>query len=201
MTYLSELRTGDRISVRVRLVGRSARAAHVVVYLLDDTHQRVSYVMEEIFLHIDMASRRTRRVARGRRRRARPSHRRRRRARLAADAVGLDVPALIVATVEPTDLLGTWTLTRVVDDHRDGERREVVGTAELAEVSRRTGSGGAEEGTMSWPGHAVPVEPHAVRRTRGRTAGSCASRTGDRSTPGRSVARSTTRARPTTTAA
>ncbi len=59
MTYLSELRTGDRISVRSRLVGRSARAAHVVVYLLDDTHQQVSYVMEEIFLHIDMASRRS----------------------------------------------------------------------------------------------------------------------------------------------
>jgi acyl-CoA thioester hydrolase len=59
MTYLSELRTGDRISVRVRLIGRSARAAHVVAYLLDDTHQQVSYVMEEIFLHIDMASRRS----------------------------------------------------------------------------------------------------------------------------------------------
>ncbi|MFC7496756.1 MULTISPECIES: thioesterase family protein [unclassified Nocardioides] len=59
MTYLSELRTGDRISVRVRMAGRSARAAHAVVYLLDDTHQRVSYVMEEIFLHIDMESRRT----------------------------------------------------------------------------------------------------------------------------------------------
>ena len=59
MTYLSELRTGDKISVRVRLVGRSARAAHVVVYLLDDSHQKLSYVMEEIFLHIDMESRRT----------------------------------------------------------------------------------------------------------------------------------------------
>ena len=31
----------------------------MVVYLLDDTHQRVSYVMEEIFLHIDMDSRRS----------------------------------------------------------------------------------------------------------------------------------------------
>lgn len=59
MTYLSELRTGDRISTRVRLLGRSARAAHALVYLLDDTHQRLSYVMEEIFLHIDMSSRRT----------------------------------------------------------------------------------------------------------------------------------------------
>ncbi|KQP65529.1 MULTISPECIES: thioesterase family protein [unclassified Nocardioides] len=59
LTYLTELRTGDRLSARVRLVGRSERAAHVVVYLLDDTEQRVSYVMEEIFLHIDMSTRKT----------------------------------------------------------------------------------------------------------------------------------------------
>ena len=59
LTYLHELRTGDQISVRVLLVGRSARGAHAVVYLLDDTHQRLSYVMEEVFLHIDMGTRRT----------------------------------------------------------------------------------------------------------------------------------------------
>ncbi len=45
--------------MRVRLIGRSARAAHVLVYLLDDGKQKLSYVMEEIFLHIDMESRRT----------------------------------------------------------------------------------------------------------------------------------------------
>jgi acyl-CoA thioester hydrolase len=59
LTYLAELRTGDRISVRVRLIGRSERAAHAVVYLVDETHQRLSYVMEEIFLHVDMTTRRT----------------------------------------------------------------------------------------------------------------------------------------------
>ncbi|MCD4527423.1 thioesterase family protein [Nocardioides sp. cx-173] len=59
LTYFSELRTGDKISVRVRLVGRSRRAAHVVVYLLDDSHSRVSYVMEEILLHMDMETRKT----------------------------------------------------------------------------------------------------------------------------------------------
>ena len=59
MSYLKELRTGDQISVRVRLVGRSERAAHALVYLLDETHQQLSYVMEEIFLHVDMDSRRT----------------------------------------------------------------------------------------------------------------------------------------------
>ena len=59
LTYLSELRTGDRISVRVRLIGRSERAAHAVVYLLDDTHEKLSCVIEEIFLHLDMGTRRT----------------------------------------------------------------------------------------------------------------------------------------------
>ena len=39
--------------------GRSERAAHALVYLLDDSHQRLSFVMEEIFLHIDMESRKT----------------------------------------------------------------------------------------------------------------------------------------------
>ena len=59
LTYLAELRTGDRMSTRVRLLGRSERAAHVLVYLLDESHQRLSYVMEEVFLHIDMETRRT----------------------------------------------------------------------------------------------------------------------------------------------
>ncbi len=59
LTYLAEVRTGDRISARVRLLGRSERAAHALVYLLDETHQRLSFVMEEIFLHIDMETRRT----------------------------------------------------------------------------------------------------------------------------------------------
>ena len=59
LTYLAELLTGDRISSRVRMVGRSERAAHALVYLLDDSHQRLSFVMEEILLHIDMETRRT----------------------------------------------------------------------------------------------------------------------------------------------
>ena len=50
LTYLAEMRTGDRMSARVRLLGRSERAGHALVYLLDETHQRLSFVMEEIFL-------------------------------------------------------------------------------------------------------------------------------------------------------
>ena len=38
VTYLSELRTGDAMSARVRLLGRSERAGHALVYLLDHTH-------------------------------------------------------------------------------------------------------------------------------------------------------------------
>jgi acyl-CoA thioester hydrolase len=59
LTYVTELHTGDSVSVRVRLVGRSERAAHAVAYLVDETHERLSYVMEEIFLHVDMTTRRT----------------------------------------------------------------------------------------------------------------------------------------------
>ena len=59
LVYLAELRTGDRMSARVRLLGRSERAAHALVYLLNDTHQQLAFVMEEIFLHIDMETRRT----------------------------------------------------------------------------------------------------------------------------------------------
>ena len=47
------------MSARVRLLGRAERAAHALVYLLNDTHQELAFVMEEIFLHIDMESRRT----------------------------------------------------------------------------------------------------------------------------------------------
>ena len=58
-TYLHELHTGDDMSARVRLLGRSERAGHALVYILDHTHERVAFVMEEIFLHIEMESRRT----------------------------------------------------------------------------------------------------------------------------------------------
>ncbi len=37
--------------------------------------------------------------------------------------------------MEPDALLGTWTLTRVVHDHRAGERRDVTGEATLVAES------------------------------------------------------------------
>jgi acyl-CoA thioester hydrolase len=50
LTYLHELKTGDQMSVRVRLLGRNERAVHAVVYILDDTNERVACVFEEILL-------------------------------------------------------------------------------------------------------------------------------------------------------
>lgn len=58
--------------------------------------------------------------------------------------------------MDPTGLLGTWALARVIDDRRAGERREVTGSATLvAESPNRIRW--SEQGTMIWPGHEVPV--------------------------------------------
>lgn len=59
LTYLHELRTGDRMSVRVRLLGRSERALHAMVYVLDDTQQRLATVIEEIALCVRLDPRGT----------------------------------------------------------------------------------------------------------------------------------------------
>jgi acyl-CoA thioester hydrolase len=59
VTYFHELRTGDRMSVRVRALGRSEKAAHVLVYVLDDTHERVATAFEEITLCVRLDPRGT----------------------------------------------------------------------------------------------------------------------------------------------
>lgn len=59
LTYLHELRTGDQMSVRVRLLGRAERAVHACVYILDDTNQRVACVFEEILLCVRLDPRGT----------------------------------------------------------------------------------------------------------------------------------------------
>ena len=59
LTYLHELRTSDRMSVRVRLLGRTDKAVHAVVYVLDDTNHRVATVFEEISLCVRLDPRGT----------------------------------------------------------------------------------------------------------------------------------------------
>lgn len=70
--------------------------------------------------------------------------------------------------LEPTALLGTWTLVRVVDDRLAGERRDVRGRATLVlEAPDRIRW--SEDGTMSWSGRSVPVSRSlsVVRRASG----------------------------------
>jgi hypothetical protein len=59
-------------------------------------------------------------------------------------------------SLEPVDLLGTWSLVRVVEDRLAGERRDVRGTASLELESPRRVRW-SEQGTMTWGGHSVPV--------------------------------------------
>jgi hypothetical protein len=59
-------------------------------------------------------------------------------------------------SIEPTDLLGTWKLVRVVDDRLASERRDVRGTATL-ELESPDRVRWSEEGTMTWAGRSVPV--------------------------------------------
>ena len=58
---------------------------------------------------------------------------------------------------EPTDLLGTWLLTRTVDDRRAGEHRDVRGSASLELVAPGRVRW-HEQGMMTWAGTTVPVE-------------------------------------------
>lgn len=59
IVYLREVHVGSEVSVRVRFLGRSARALHLQAFLLDDTHQDLAYVLEVMAVHIDFRTRRT----------------------------------------------------------------------------------------------------------------------------------------------
>lgn len=57
---------------------------------------------------------------------------------------------------DPTALLGSWALNRVVDDRLTGERRDVSGTARL-DLETPDRVRWHESGTMTWGRHSVPV--------------------------------------------
>jgi acyl-CoA thioester hydrolase len=58
LTYHSELLEGDEVSVRVRLVARSAKVLHAVCLIVDETNRRLACTMETTAVHIDMDERR-----------------------------------------------------------------------------------------------------------------------------------------------
>ncbi|MFC5677202.1 thioesterase family protein [Aeromicrobium endophyticum] len=58
LTYHSELLEGDDVSVRVRLVARSAKVLHAVCLIVDETNRRLACTMETTAVHMDMTERR-----------------------------------------------------------------------------------------------------------------------------------------------
>ena len=58
LTYHAELLEGATVSVRVRLVARSAKVLHAVCLIVDETRQRLACTMETTAVHVDMAERR-----------------------------------------------------------------------------------------------------------------------------------------------
>ena len=58
LRYLGEVRLGDRLSIHPHLLERSAKVVHALVYLVDDTHDQLSCLMEISFVHVSMDDRR-----------------------------------------------------------------------------------------------------------------------------------------------
>lgn len=58
LTYHGEMREGDDVSVRIRLVARSTKVLHAVCLVVDDTSRRLACTMEATMIHMDMRQRR-----------------------------------------------------------------------------------------------------------------------------------------------
>lgn len=58
IVYLSELRLGDRLSTRVQLLDRSAKALHALAYVVNDSGLKVSATFEALIVHVSTATRR-----------------------------------------------------------------------------------------------------------------------------------------------
>jgi acyl-CoA thioester hydrolase len=57
--FLAEVRAGQNVTVRTRLVGRSAKAFHFIHFLFNDTTRALSAIGESIGVHIDMRVRKS----------------------------------------------------------------------------------------------------------------------------------------------
>ncbi|WP_185995924.1 thioesterase family protein [Nocardioides campestrisoli] len=60
LTYRAEMHLGEKIAVHPQLLGSSERAAHVMVYLVDETNDRLANTLEAVLVHVGMDDRRSR---------------------------------------------------------------------------------------------------------------------------------------------
>ncbi len=56
--YYSEILQGEDVSVHVRLLERSSRAAHAMSFIVNRTHRRLACTVEVSIVHVDMVHRR-----------------------------------------------------------------------------------------------------------------------------------------------
>jgi acyl-CoA thioester hydrolase len=57
--YLAEVRLGETISVRPRLIGRSPKRIHLMYFMVNETTGKLAATMEGLGSHADLKSRRT----------------------------------------------------------------------------------------------------------------------------------------------
>lgn len=59
LTYLSELREGERLTVHARVIARSTKAVHLTAMLVNRDRKELCYVLEVVLVHVDLDSRRS----------------------------------------------------------------------------------------------------------------------------------------------
>lgn len=59
LRYFSEMHVGGAMSVHPRVLERSERAAYVMSFLLDRRNERLANILEVVFVHVDMQTRRS----------------------------------------------------------------------------------------------------------------------------------------------
>src|SRR5690606_6305884 len=59
LTYRAEMHLGEKIAVHPQLLGRSERAAHAMVYLIDESNDRLANTREVALVHVGMDDRRS----------------------------------------------------------------------------------------------------------------------------------------------
>jgi acyl-CoA thioester hydrolase len=57
--YLNEVRIGDRLTIRARLLGRSAKRLHYLLFMVNETRGLLSSIFECVNSYADLNARRT----------------------------------------------------------------------------------------------------------------------------------------------
>lgn len=59
ITYLAEVRSGETVTIRSRLLARAERKMHVMHFMLNETTRALAATLEVLGAHADMRIRRT----------------------------------------------------------------------------------------------------------------------------------------------